>query len=269
LLEVPLDHDPPEVSTPSTAFFTIYFNNIAFRDGHYLGKREEAGYVFEDSARGGSAERFQEVFLHSRFFDCHTSVLYGKFESAFLIAQKMMADFVKVESNLAQGLALAAMAEVSLAQGETAKAVAFLRNCVHLVDGTKAGGWLRGHALGQLSAANLAAGGIDDARRYAEEAVEFCRPRDLKWTVQPWLALARVRIQSNDETGVLKVLEEARQIINDTGAVIFQPFLHECRAEFATAFECEWSAADELNEAQRLFVELGADGHVQRIAGLL
>ena len=112
-------------------------------------------------------------------------------------------------------------------------------------------------------------GEVDEARRYVEEAVEFCRPRELKLTVQPWLSLARSRIRGGDQAAALEALEETQQIIDETGAIVYQPFLHECRAAFADAFDCEWTASDEMREAHRLFEELGADGHVKRVAQFL
>jgi tetratricopeptide (TPR) repeat protein len=186
-----------------------------------------------------------------------------------LIAQEMLAALEKVETKFAHGLVHTAMGEVYLANGESAKAATFLRDCLRIVDGTRVGGMLRGSALGYLCDANLALGDIEEARRCAEEAVEFSRPRELKWTVQPWLSLARVRIQSSDEAGAREIIAEAQQVIEETDAIIFEPFLHECRAEFAQAFECDWSASDEMREAHRLFEELGAEGHVQRVARLL
>ena len=66
----------------------------------------------------------------------------------------------------------------------------------------------------------------------------------------------------------IEALKEMQQLIDETGAIVYQPFLHECRAAFAEAFECEWSVDAELRVAKRLFTDLGADGHVKRIAGV-
>jgi tetratricopeptide (TPR) repeat protein len=175
----------------------------------------------------------------------------------------------KIQTNLAQAIANAAMGVAWLANGESEKAAASLKECVHVIDETHTGGSFRGPALGYLCDANLALGHVDEARRCAEEAVEFCRPRELKLTLQPWLALARSGIRSGDEPAAREAIEETQQIIDETGAIVYQPFLHECRAAFGEAFDCEWTASDEMRKAHRLFEELGADGHVKRVAHFL
>ena len=207
--------------------------------------------------------------LIGQFYDCHISVLYGEAESAFAIARDISTQVEKVPTNIAQVLANMAMGEAHLANGEGEKAAASLKECVRVIDETHTGGSFRGGALGYLSEANLSLGEGEDARRYAEEAVEFCRPRELKWNLQPWLLLARSRIRSGDQTAAREAIEETQQVIDDTGAIVYQPFLHECRAAFAEAFECEWTAGDEMREAHRLFTDLGAEGHVERVARLL
>ena len=72
-----------------------------------------------------------------------------------------------------------------------------------------------------------------------------------------------------DRDQTIAALNDFEKQIEDTGARAFLPFLHEGRAEFAQVFDSDWSRDSELLEAKRLFEELGASGHTQRIAGLL
>jgi hypothetical protein len=72
-------------------------------------------------------------------------------------------------------------------------------------------------------------------------------------------------VQAGDQVRATDAIGEAQQVIDQTRAIVYQPFLHECRADFAGAFECDFSADDEKREALRLFTEFGAEGHVQRI----
>ena len=93
----------------------------------------------------------------------------------------------------------------------------------------------------------------------------WLKPPDLK----PWLALAGAQIAAGDETAAREAIEEAQGVIDETHARVFQPFLHERRAQYAEVFDAEWTRDDELREAHRLFVDLGATGHAERVARML
>jgi tetratricopeptide (TPR) repeat protein len=235
-----------------------------------MGRRAEGQRMWDPTAWGPFLERFPVLAMFGHFYDCHISILYGDAASAFAIARDMSSQIEKVQTNITRVAANIAMGEVYLAQGEGEKAAAPLEECLRIIDETHTVGSFRGMVLGYLCDANLAVGHIDEGRRCAEEAVEYCRSGELKWNQQPWLALARSSIRSGDQTAALEAIEETQQIIDETGAIVYTPFLHECRAEFARTFDCQrWSADDEMREAHRLFEDLGAAGHVERIAELL
>ena len=234
-----------------------------------IGRRGEAQRMWERAARDRMVERFQEIGLYSGYWRCHTAVLYGESESAFAIAQGMATEFEKVQTNLGEALAHMAMGEAYLAKDDTVNAAAFFNDCLRITTETDTAGHLQGAALGHLCDIHLSKDELAEARRCAEEAVAFCRPGGRNYDLQPWLALARAGIRCADLSAALEALEETQAIIDDTGGAVYQPFFHECRAAFAQAFDCGWSHDDEMQEAHRLFIELGADGHVQRLAPLL
>jgi len=62
------------------------------------------------------------------------------------------------------------------------------------------------------------------------------------------------------------LLEEVSQLIDQTGAERWRPHLHVERAELCRAREKTEAARRELTEAHRLFVEMGATGHAERLA---
>ena len=55
-------------------------------------------------------------------------------------------------------------------------------------------------------------------------------------------------------------------MIDETGARGYQPFVHEERAELARAQGDETTRERELREAHRLYTEMAATGHAQRLA---
>jgi hypothetical protein len=62
---------------------------------------------------------------------------------------------------------------------------------------------------------------------------------------------------------------ELSSLIDETEARCRSPVVHEVSAELARLRGDERSRQSELREAHRLFVEMGATGHAERIAPLL
>jgi len=57
--------------------------------------------------------------------------------------------------------------------------------------------------------------------------------------------------------------------VRETGARLHLPSLHEERGRLARALQRPSEADRELREAQRLYTEMGATGHAERLAGEL
>ena len=79
------------------------------------------------------------------------------------------------------------------------------------------------------------------------------------WTLPP----TRFRLSS-----LARLLDFARtaHLIDGFALERYRPGLHEARAELARVLGDEAGHARELREAHRLYVAMGADGHVQRLA---
>jgi hypothetical protein len=68
---------------------------------------------------------------------------------------------------------------------------------------------------------------------------------------------------------VARTLAEASALIEETEARCREPIVHEITAELARVRGDEATCDRELREARRLFVEMGATGHAERMAMLL
>ena len=210
-------------------------------------------------------EHFQEIGMFGRYQVCFAEVLYGKRDEAMATARNIAAQLEKVQTSMANTFANLAMGIATHALGQAAQAVPFLQNCISTFHEKSSGGMVIGGAMGHLAEAQLDLGRIDEGLKCAEDAVEFCIEHEQKWDLQPWLALVRARVLCGDEAGAAAAIDQAQQVIAETGAVVFQPQLHERRADFAEAFDSDWVASDELAEAFRLYENLGADGHIKRV----
>jgi hypothetical protein len=65
---------------------------------------------------------------------------------------------------------------------------------------------------------------------------------------------------------VEQLLDESVAYIEESGTRAWVPFLHETRAELERACGDTAAATSELREAQRLYAEMGATGHAERLA---
>ena len=128
--------------------------------------------------------------------------------------------------------------------------------------------FLEGGILSYLSRAQLACGKTAEALVTAESAVSIAREfgADL-FEAQAQLALAQVllRLPPLREEDIEAALSAAAELIRATGAALLAPSLHEERARLARHRDDHAGYTDHLREAQRLYAEMGANGHAERL----
>ncbi len=115
--------------------------------------------------------------------------------------------------------------------------------------------------------------GLGDAGRALREATaalermarEHVRRGEPRTRITRALACLRARgaaARAEIEDDFARIAE----LIDSGGAELYRPPLHEARAELARALGDEAGHARELREAHRLYAEMGADAHAQRLA---
>ncbi len=118
--------------------------------------------------------------------------------------------------------------------------------------------------------AEACAGLGDDARarEAAAEAVALADREGVRTPLQS-LSLARV-LRSADglaaEREIEAALDRALELIEETGSRVFVPQVHEERAELARLRGDDATRERELREAHRLYTEMAATGHAERLA---
>ena len=114
--------------------------------------------------------------------------------------------------------------------------------------------------------AQLGVGDLRAARRAAEDAITGTSHSFLHGG-ESWLALARLRIRTDEaRDDVEAALVKAAELLHEGGIRIHEPKLHEVRADLARREGDPAAAERELREAHRLFTEMGATGHAERVA---
>jgi class 3 adenylate cyclase/tetratricopeptide (TPR) repeat protein len=128
---------------------------------------------------------------------------------------------------------------------------------------------LRSWADAPLSLALLRAGKEEEALAAAEAAVELSARigADLVGS-EHQLALARVLSETRGAPAreeIERAIDRAHSVARESGRVEHLPLVHLARAGLARVLRDEASRDRELREAHRLFVEMGATGHAERL----
>ena len=173
-------------------------------------------------------------------------------------------------SALDRALAATGVAVAKTTRGSWAKAASALDEALAIVRSTRALLTWESFILARLTDVHLAEG---DSRRALEAADEAIATARLHGTVEYELRshLARARALSRGVGADAKAeignsLLEAEALVKTTGAESWRPFIHEERARLAHLTGDDAAREQELREAERLFLEIGAPIHAERLA---
>jgi tetratricopeptide (TPR) repeat protein len=124
--------------------------------------------------------------------------------------------------------------------------------------------------LADLAEAYMATQDLQRARATVEDAVRIGRDNGTRvWEARAHLARARVLRQLDGAAAreeIAASLARAQALIRDTEARAYAPFVEEERARLATLLGDAPGAQQHLREAHRLFTEVEATGHAERVA---
>jgi class 3 adenylate cyclase/tetratricopeptide (TPR) repeat protein len=129
----------------------------------------------------------------------------------------------------------------------------------------EAEGWCRA----ELAEALLGRGDLDRAEHEAQAAVTVAHAQHFRCEeIYANLALAHTQLRRADPEALARVehaLVRSQELIDETGARVWQPDVHECRAQFARLRDDAQSGQRELDAARRLYAEMGASAQVERL----
>jgi len=157
-----------------------------------------------------------------------------------------------------------------LVHEDWAEAERALSTALELVRLNRTGREYEAQLLLRLARARLGRGDAAEARRAAEEAVTLAGERgQLSFESRARLARARALCASEGagaRAAIEEDIEQASALVAATGCRAFAPSVAEARADLARALGDEAGHEQELREAHRLYNEIGATGHAQRLA---
>ena len=105
----------------------------------------------------------------------------------------------------------------------------------------------------------------------AEQAIDRLEERvQTKWSIEPRIVRARVLLATDGRTAAGEIdaqLRQARAALDASGAHIFMPFVREESARLMR-IRGDTDSERELREAQRLYQQLGATAHAERLENM-
>lgn len=157
-----------------------------------------------------------------------------------------------------------------MAKASWAEAASALNESLGIIRATRAGVLWESYILARLTDVHLALGDSRRALEVADEAISIARRHGtLEYKLRSHIARARALLRGLGAEAIeeiAKSLLEAEALLQPTGAESWRPFIHEERARLADLGGDEAAREWELREAQRLFLEIGAPIHAQRVA---
>ncbi len=198
-----------------------------------------------------------------------TGCVYSALEharQAIEIAERIGSPFSRV-------LARGSLGQAHMLNEDWNQAVGVLERVLEMARQTRAGLLGEASTLANLARAYLGLREDKRARATVDEAIAVARRRGTKYfECVANLTCARVLLRTEGPAAsadIQAALKEAQTLVEETGGRSQEPFIHEELAELARITGDETTRNHELREAHRLFTEMGATGHAERLAKVL
>jgi ATP/maltotriose-dependent transcriptional regulator MalT len=233
-----------------------------------MGRFAEAAGEIERST--ALAHEIGDVDLEGSSHRWRAVLAYRASDAAVSIAQARRALELSEKTNpFFRMEALESLALASMLNGDAQRAVAALEEALSGMRERSIVLHLEAAVVGHLAEASLQAGDVEGARALATEAVTIARTRETKaQEIAAHLALVRAQLadqSAQDRARIDTSLRRAADLIQETGARAYAPFVHVERARLARLAGDKSACARDLRTAQRLFSEMGAARQVARV----
>ena len=234
-----------------------------------LGMLEEGRREVEQAVRVGRDRGHWEPTAWALGELCWIDELLGEFDDTLGRARQQLEYADRVQSPYTQNSAHQMMGFAYLLRDEPREALELLERAHEFRRERRTGLYAGPADMADLAAANLLVGDTDRARTLVEEALAFAERGGAGLRgARVYLVRAQTLRESEGRAArdeIEATLAHADALIRVKGARAWAPFVCEERARLA---QCLGDATAErhLREAHRLFTEMGARGHAERMA---
>jgi class 3 adenylate cyclase/tetratricopeptide (TPR) repeat protein len=235
-----------------------------------LGRLDEAGSTLERALELAREANDLAFVAGSHTGIADLAAARGDPESAIRHGRRAVEIEEAVGSTAGLVMAYAGLGRACSAGQRWSDAEAALTRALSMAEERHAGLGLLPLTLTALARTRLALGDPEVAGAALRQALDLIGRLDMRATeASAQLARARLllRLEGSDAREEIEAaLARALAVVQETGARVYEPELHEVRAELAGLLGDEAGRERELREAHRLYIEMGATGHAERLA---
>jgi adenylate cyclase len=175
----------------------------------------------------------------------------------------------KIGSPLSCAIAYLWLGQAYVMTKDWGQAAGALEQGLRIASEARAGLVYEAVMLALLARAYLELGENRRARGTVDEAIAVARRHGTRfWECVAHITRAHVLLRTEGAQASSEIeaaLREAQALVEETGGRSQEPFIHEARAELARLGGDEATCQRERREAYRLFTEMGATGHAERL----
>jgi class 3 adenylate cyclase/tetratricopeptide (TPR) repeat protein len=239
----------------------------------FLGRLAEAQQLIERGMGIAREHGDIETLGWGYQISCFLAYLVGEPESARANARQGVEIFERIGNSNARAGAWHALGVVANMQGQWKEAIEAVERSRAIAEHGRTAVEAEPARLALLAESHLGLGELEQARELGERAVERAHAGGSR-SAEPWvnIALARVLLGSAGPSARQEIeaaLRRALEITRETEARAWEPMVHVELAELARQNGDQEGQERELREAHRLFSEIGASRHAERLAGQL
>jgi ATP/maltotriose-dependent transcriptional regulator MalT len=238
-----------------------------------LGRFDEADDAFGRFDQMARRFNENETIAWNDTFRSRLAELRGDVQSALSMARRAVEGAERIGSLLARGLSHGCYGAALGQNAEWEAAVQSIEFGLEISRANRVGLFFEGYFMAALAEAHLGLGEAPRARALADEAIGIASRMQIPIAeVRALLARTRVLLTLdgvNARAEIESTLDRALALVRSTGARPYEPQIYVERARLAGILSDAASHQQWLREAHRLFTEMGATGHAERIAPLL
>ena len=233
-----------------------------------LGHLAEAAQVLERAIALAQVRREPELLITAHMYSASWCGFAGDAARALQHARRAV-ELAEAATAKITGLGSAvALGRAHLLNEQWPDAAATLEQALAEMRARQAALHVEAIVLADLAQAVIALGDCGRARVLADEAVSTAQAQHTYLEVHALAARAHVVRLSDGAQAAAAIdadLQQAMAVVERTEARGYTPLIHVERAELARLLGDEAAHQRELREAHRLFVEMGATGHAERV----
>ena len=225
-----------------------------------MGRLDEAQRDVDEVIQGATSSQEGELLVAPRYAYTGLCWVRGEALDALDRAREAQAIAEKLGSPISLVMAKAALAVAYLLNKEAPAATALLEEALALSRDRRVGMEIETPMLVYLADARLLLGDVQGAHGAADLAADVARRRHARaFECQAELCRARMRLHSGgNDADAAAALAKALRLARETGAKVFEPFIHCELGELARLRGDMNASAHELQVAQHLFEAMSA-----------